>query len=121
MRYQLCRSEYKKMVRRLIFYNSQYKKTKNMLVEKPYIAVIGEGAYCWSNGGEMLNMTVSLNRVTALAEEMYYTYGGGNGVDKSLVGQPYGSWMGYRTDGVFHTQAEVDEYCAEYDVQFGKP
>lgn len=26
-----------------------------MLVEKPYIAVIGEGGYCWYNGGTMNN------------------------------------------------------------------
>ena len=28
-----------------------YKQTKDMLVEKPYIATIGEGGYCWYNGG----------------------------------------------------------------------
>ena len=31
------------------------KKTSDMLVEKPYIAVIGEGGYCWYNGGTMNN------------------------------------------------------------------
>ncbi len=121
-----------------------YKKTNDMLVEKPYIAVIGEGGYCWYNGGSMqnkgfeaqinwrdnildfryevgLNVSVQSNKVTSLLEDIYYTYGGGNGIDKSLVGQAYGSWMGYETDGVFHTQAEVDEYCSRYDVQFGKP
>lgn len=121
-----------------------HKKTKDMLVEKPYIAVIGEGGYCWYNGGTMvnkgfeaniswrsrvkdfnyevgLNMTVNKNEVTSLLDDIYYTYGGGNGIDKSLVGQPLGSWMGYKTDGVFRTQSEVDEYCSKYDVQFGKP
>ncbi len=125
----------------LDYYN---KKTNDMLVEKPYIAVIGEGGYCWYNGGSMrnrgfeanfnwrshvsdfnyeigLNMAVSQNRVTDLLEDIYYTYGGGNGIDKSLVGQPYGSWFGYETDGVFHSQAEVDEYCSKYQVEFGKP
>ncbi|MEZ3558060.1 MAG: SusC/RagA family TonB-linked outer membrane protein, partial [Duncaniella sp.] len=29
-----------------------HKRTKDMLVEKPYIATIGEGGYCWYNGGE---------------------------------------------------------------------
>ncbi len=121
-----------------------YKKTNDMLVEKPYIAVIGEGGYCWYNGGSMqnkgfeaqlnwrdnindfryevgLNVSVQSNKVTSLLEDIYYTYGGGNGIDKSLVGQAYGSWMGYETDGVFHTQAEVDEYCSKYSVEFGKP
>jgi hypothetical protein len=121
-----------------------YKSTHDMLVEKPYIAVIGEGGYCWYNGGSMvnkgvegvftwrdrvkdfsyevnLNVTLTKNRVTSLLDDIYYTYGGGNGIDKSLVGQAYGSWMGYETDGVFRTQAEVDEYCAKYDVEFGRP
>ena len=107
------------------------KKTSDMLVEKPYIAVIGEGGYCWYNGGTMnnkgfemaltwndkvkdfqynvaFNLSYYKNEVTELSEEIYYTYGGGNGVDKTLVGQPFGSWMGFKTDGVFRTQQEVD-------------
>ena len=120
------------------------KETKDMLVEKPYIAVIGEGGYCWYNGGVMANRGVEMalnwndkikdfgysiglnlsyykNEVTDLMSDIYYTFGGGNGVDKTLVGQPFGSWMGYKTDGVFRTQQEVDEYKQKYDVQFGAP
>ena len=78
------------------------KKTSDMLVEKPYIAVIGEGGYCWYNGGTMnnkgfemaltwndkvkdfqynvaFNLSYYKNEVTELTEEIYYTYGGGNG------------------------------------------
>ena len=121
-----------------------FKETKDMLVEKPYIATIGEGGYCWYNGGEMtnkgfegqincrskagkdfnyevgLNFTVQKNKVTDLLDDIRYTYGGGYG-DLSLVGQSLGSWMGFKTDGVFHSQAEVDEYCSKYNVEFGKP
>ena len=121
-----------------------YKDTKDMLVEKPYIATIGEGGYCWYNGGEMtnqgfegqinwrdeagkgfsyelgLNISVQKNKVTDLLDDIYYNYGGGY-ADHSLVGQSFGSWMGFRTDGVFHSQAEVDEYCSQYQVEFGKP
>lgn len=121
-----------------------YKTTKDMLVEKPYIGTIGEGGYCWYNGGEMtnkgiegqinwrsniskdfnyevgFNFTVSKNEVTDLLDDIYYTYGGGY-ADHSLVGQPLGSWMGFKTDGVFHSQAEVDEYCNKYKVDFGRP
>ena len=121
-----------------------YKDTKNMLVEKPYIATIGEGGYCWYNGGEMtnqgfegqinwrdeagkgfsyelgLNISVQKNKVTDLLDDIYYNYGGGY-ADHSLVGQSFGSWMGFKTDGVFHSQAEVDEYCSQYQVEFGKP
>lgn len=121
-----------------------YKNTKDMLVEKPYIATIGEGGYCWYNGGEMtnkgfegqinwrdrigkefnyeigFNVTVSKNKVTELLDDIYYSYGGGYS-GHSLVGQSLGSWMGFKTYGVFHSQAEVDEYCEKYKVEFGKP
>ena len=122
-----------------------HKRTKDMLVEKPYIATIGEGGYCWYNGGEMvnkgveivlnwrqavnkdfsyevgLNVTAMNNKVTNLMDDIYYTWGGGNGRDKSIVGQALGSWMGYKTDGVFRTQEEVDAYKAQYKVNFGNP
>ncbi|WP_186321829.1 hypothetical protein, partial [Bacillus pumilus] len=82
----------------------------DMLVEKPYIATIGEGGYCWYNGGSMvnkgfeisaewrqslnknfsysvgLNVTAMKNEVTDLMKDIYYTWGGGNGIDKSIVG-----------------------------------
>ncbi|WP_304589892.1 TonB-dependent receptor [uncultured Duncaniella sp.] len=122
-----------------------YKKTNDMLVEKPYIATIGEGGYCWYNGGSMINKGVEItaewrqslnkdfsynvginvtamkNEVTDLMKDIYYTWGGGNGIDKSIVGQALGSWMGYKTDGVFRTQEEVDAYKAKYKVSFGNP
>jgi TonB-linked SusC/RagA family outer membrane protein len=121
-----------------------YKKTKDMLVERPYIAVIGEGGYAWYNGGSMenkgiegavtwrdhvkdfnyeasFNLSYYKNKVTGLSEDIYYTYGGGNGVDKTLVGQPFGSWFGFKTDGIFHSQKEVDEYKSKYGVEFGAP
>ena len=121
-----------------------YKQTKDMLVEKPYIATIGEGGYCWYNGGEMvnkgveaqftwrddinkdfsydiaLNVSIQKNKVTDLLDDIYYSYGGGY-AQHSLVGQSLGSWMGFKTNGVFHSQQEVDEYCSTYQVEFGKP
>ena len=54
-------------------------------------------------------------------DDIYYTWGGGNGIDKSIVGQALGSWLGYRTDGVFRTQEEVDAYKSKYRVSFGEP
>lgn len=122
-----------------------HKKTTDMLVEKPYIATIGEGGYCWYNGGEMtnkgveitaewrqtltnglsynvaLNVTAMQNKVTDLMDDIYYTYGGGNGIDKSIVGHALGSWLGYKTDGVFRTQEEVDAYRRQYKISLGNP
>lgn len=120
------------------------KDTEDMLIKRDYIAVIGEGGYYWYNGISMnnkgfeaiiswrdkvkdlnyeivLNLSYYKNKVTDLPSDIYYTYGGGNGTDKTIVGQPLGSWMGYKTDGVFSTQKEVDEYNAKYDVQIGEP
>ena len=121
-----------------------HKDTHDMLVEKPYIATIGEGGYCWYNGGRMLNqgfeaqinwqdrvngdfsyeigfnVTVQKNKVTELIDDIKYTWGGGR-AGMSIIGQSIGSWMGFKTDGVFHSQAEVDEYNKKYDVAFGSP
>ena len=121
-----------------------HKRTTDMLIERPYIGVIGEGGYSWYNGISMnndgfeamvtwrdrvkdfsynvsFNMSYYRNKITDLPEDIYYTYGGGNGLDQSIVGQPLGSWMGYRTDGLFRTQKEVDDYLARYQVEIGKP
>lgn len=131
--------------RLLITFDYFHKKTNDMLVEKPYIATIGEGGYCWYNGGSMvnkgveitaewrqslsngfsynvgLNVTAMKNKVTGLMEDIYYTWGGGNGIDKTIVGNSLGSWLVYKTDGVFRTQEEVDDYNAKYKVEFGRP
>lgn len=121
-----------------------YKKTTNMLFEPPYPGVLGEGGYSWQNCIDMKNsgfeMTLGWrdrlhnglsynvdvngsfysNEITKLPEAIYYTFGGGM-PGQSIVGHSFGSWMGYKTDGVFHTQAEVDEYKKKYDVQIGAP
>ena len=120
------------------------KETSDMLIRRDYIAVMGEGGYFWYNGISMnnkgieatftwrdqvkdfsydvsLNLSYYKNKITDLPADIYYTYGGGDGVRQSIVGQPFGSWMGYKTHGVFQTQAEVDEYLAKYDVQLGAP
>jgi len=126
--------------RLLLTFDYFHKKTDDMLVEKPYIATIGEGGYCWYNGGSMvnkgveitaewrqtfsnglsynigLNVTAMKNKVTGLMDDIYYTWGGGNGIDKTIVGNALGSWLVYKTDGIFRTQEEVDAYNAKYKV-----
>lgn len=120
------------------------KNTSDMLILRDYIAVIGEGGYYYYNGISMnnkgfegtltwrdhvkdfnydisFNISYYKNKITDLPEDIYYTYGGGDGVSQSIVGQPYGSVMGYKTDGIFRTQAEVDAYLEQYDVQIGDP
>ena len=120
------------------------KKTTGMLIQKPYIGVIGEGGYKWYNAASMdnsgveatftwrdeikdfkydisFNISYYKNEITELPDVIKYTWGGGNGVDKTIVGQPYGSWMSYKADGVFKTKQEVYEYLSKYDVQIGAP
>ena len=120
------------------------KKTTGMLIQKPYIGVIGEGGYKWYNAASMdnsgveatftwrdeikdfkydisFNLSYYKNEITELPDVIKYTWGGGNGVDKTIVGQPYGSWMSYKADGVFKTKQEVYEYLSKYDVQIGAP
>lgn len=109
------------------------KETKDMLIERPYIGVIGEGGYMAYNGASLKNngfeatiawrdnigkdfnyevaFTASAykNKITDLPGDIYYTWGGGNGIDKSIVGQPLGSWMGYKTDGLYRTDEELND------------
>ncbi len=120
------------------------KQTKDMLYEPAYAGVVGEGGYSYQNVAAMnnkgyevtltwrdnikdfnyeitLNGAFYKNKITELPEAVYYTWGCGNGVDISNVGYAYGSWLGYTTDGVFHTDNEVTEYNSKYNVQYGQP
>ncbi|WP_106831271.1 SusC/RagA family TonB-linked outer membrane protein [Parabacteroides pacaensis] len=114
----------------LDYYN---KDTKDMLIDRPYIAIIGEGGYMAYNGaslnnkgveasltwrdhiGKDFNYEVTLNgsfyknKITDLPEDIYYTWGGGNGINKSIVGQPLGSWMGYKTNGLYRTEEDLND------------
>lgn len=109
-----------------------WKETTDMLIDRPYIAIIGEGGYMAYNGAGLKNngiegaitwrstvnndfsyditftATAYRNRITSLPEDIYYTWGGGNGRDISIVGQPLGSWLGLRTDGLYRTTDELD-------------
>lgn len=109
------------------------KKTEDMLIDRPYIAIIGEGGYMAYNGASMDNnglegtigwrdrpnddfsyditFTASAykNKITGLPKDIYYTWGGGNGRDKSVIGQSLGSWLGYRTNGLYKTEADLND------------
>ncbi|NLB18204.1 MAG: TonB-dependent receptor [Syntrophomonadaceae bacterium] len=121
------------------------KNTTDMLYQLPVPAVNGEGGSSYQNCASMnnkglegilswrntvgdfsyefsANLTWQKNAITYLPEDLYYTYGLGNmAAGITNVGLPYGGRIGYITDGVFRTQAEVDQYKNMYDVQFGVP
>lgn len=120
------------------------KQTEDMLYEPAYAAVLGEGGYSFQNVASMnnrgfeftfswrdsvkdfnyeisFNGSVNKNKITGLPEQVYYTWGCGNGDDISNVGHSLGSWLGFKTEGVFHSLQEVEEYMNTYDVQYGAP
>lgn len=119
------------------------KRTKDILVSMPGIAVMGEGSSMWINAGEMLNQGVEFNvgwrsnkddfywdinanigtnrnKVTKLPETIAAkgTFGG-NGV-YSVVGHPMGSQAGYVYDGIFKTQDEVDNHAVQEGAGIGR-
>lgn len=104
-----------------------------MLIDRPYIGVIGEGGYMSYNGASLKNNGIEgtltwrdvvnkdfsydisftgtsyKNVITDLPEDIYYTWGGGNGIDKSIVGQSLGSWMGYQTNGIYRNDDDLND------------
>jgi hypothetical protein len=115
-----------------------------MLIDRPYIAIIGEGGYMAYNGasmknnglegiinwrstlGEGFNYDITLtgsaykNEITSLPKDIYYNWGGGNGIDQSIVGQPLGSWMGYKTKGLYRTLEELNNGIAQPGKGLGR-
>ena len=120
------------------------KDTDGMLYAPSVAGVIGEGSTQYQNCAGMNNRGYELvlswrdtkgdfsyevsfnpsqyaNKITYVPEDIYYTFGCGDGSTITNVGLPYGSWLGYVADGLFKTQQEVDEYTSKYTVSFGKP
>ena len=120
-----------------------YKKTKDILVYMPGIGVMGEGSSQWINAGEMLNKGVEFNlgyrgdighfsydvtgnigtyrnEITKIPETLAAngTFGG-NGV-KSVIGHPMGAQVGYVYDGIFKSQAEIDNHAQQDGAGLGR-
>jgi TonB-linked SusC/RagA family outer membrane protein len=120
------------------------KTTNDMLIDRPYIGVIGEGGYMSYNGASLKNNgiegtvtwrdvvnkdfsyevsftgTAYKNVITDLPEDIYYTWGGGNGIDMSIVGQPLGSWMGYKTNGLYKTDDDLNDGISQPGKGIGR-
>ena len=121
-----------------------FKKTKDILVNMPGIAVMGEGSSQWINAGEMENrgfefnigyrnqthfglkydVTANIssyrNKITALPTTVAAngTFGG-NGV-KSIIGHPMGAQVGYVADGIFKSQEEIDNHATQESAGLGR-
>ncbi len=112
------------------------KKTKDILVQPPYLGIIGEGGYCWYNGASMENKGVEINvgyrdrtifglsydiagnisgyrnKVTKLPADVENSYGG-NGKGDNILGHPINSFYGYIADGLFRTEEEVIDHATQ--------
>ncbi|WOF88251.1 TonB-dependent receptor [Segatella copri] len=121
-----------------------FKKTKDILVNMPGIAVMGEGSSQWINAGEIENrgfefnigyrnqthfglkydVTANIssyrNKITALPTTVAAngTFGG-NGV-KSVIGHPMGAQVGYVADGIFKSQEEIDNHATQEGAGLGR-
>ena len=128
-----------------ITFDAYTKNTTGMLYQLTRPAIYGEGASSYENCASMNNKgieviaswrntrgefsyeisgnaTMQKNAITDLPEDIYWTFGCGNAnAGVTNVGLPYGGRVGYVTDGVFHTQKEVDDYMATYTVSGRAP
>lgn len=111
--------------------------TTDILILPPIASAVGEGRLKWLNGATKSNKgwefllsytsnagalayTISGNashfsdKITKLPEEVRTAYPGN--VEKTILGHSQTSLFGYRTDGIFQSQAEVDAHA----IQTGK-
>lgn len=126
------------------------KNTKDWLVNAPIMGHFGTGAP-YINGGDVRNQGVELslnwsdviskdfsynigvngshnkNVITRIANDEGIMHGPGSvvqGIDelyRAQVGFPIGYFWGYKTDGVFQNQAEIDEWVAAGKPTMGNP
>ena len=121
-----------------------FKETKDILVQKAGIGVMGEGSSQWVNAGAMenegiefsigyrnftesgfvydinANISTYRNEITELPATVAAdgTFGG-NGVE-SVIGHPYGAQVGYIADGIFKSQEEVDNHATQEGAAPGR-
>lgn len=119
------------------------RKTKDILISPPYIAVLGEGGTEVFNGASMsnkgfdailtyngkINNDLTLNitgnvsayrdKITSLPPEVLTGYPG-NGTTETVLGRSVSSEFGYVADGIFKTQSEVDNSPAQPGKALGR-
>ena len=121
-----------------------FKETKDILVQKAGIGVMGEGSSQWVNAGAMENEGIEFSIGYRNSTESGFVYDinanistyrneitelpatvaadgtfGGNGVE-SVIGHPYGAQVGYIADGIFKSQEEVDNHATQEGAAPGR-
>lgn len=119
------------------------KNTTNILISPPYLAVLGEGGNEWLNGASMkntgfeaivsyntelsrdfrLSLTGNIaayrNKVTYLPTNVLTGYPG-NGTTQTVLGRSINSEFGWVADGLFTTQAQVDNSAGQPGKGLGR-
>lgn len=136
--------EYGFMDQRLIGSLGYYfKKTNDVLVQVPYIAAMGEGGEPWINGADMNNQgiefeityrndprsafqyAISANigsyrtKLISLPENVINRYPG-DGMRDFVTGRTPNILYGLVADGIFKTQAEVDNHAEQQGKAIGR-
>ena len=117
------------------------RNTSDILIQPPIASAVGEGRLRWLNGASKsnkgwefllnynntigsLSYTVSGNashfndRITKLPEEVRTAYPGSP--EKTIIGRSQTSIFGYKTDGIFQSQAEVDAHAQQTGKGVGR-
>lgn len=119
------------------------KSTKDILYCPGYSAIKGEGASKWYNGASTENkgiefslgyrgrtafgleydvtgnISTNKNKVTKVPASVLNDFGG-NGTFDNIIGRPYGSFYGYVADGIFKSQAELDQHAKQEGKGIGR-
>ncbi len=120
-----------------------FKKTRDVLVQVPYIAAMGEGGEPWINGANMnnqgvefeityrsnpindFNYSISLNfgsyrtKLVELPENVINRYPG-DGMNDLVLGRTPHILYGLVADGIFRTQEEVDNHVEQAGKAIGR-
>ena len=112
-----------------------------ILIQPPVASAIGEGQLRWVNGASKSNkgfeiqlgyrgktgdftysitgnMGQFVDKITKLPEEVRAAYPGNS--EKTIVGHSQLSLFGYRTDGIFKSQSEVDAHATQPGKGIGR-
>ncbi|MFC3198535.1 SusC/RagA family TonB-linked outer membrane protein [Parapedobacter deserti] len=120
-----------------------FKKTRDVLVQTPYIAAMGEGGEPWINGADMNNRGIEFEisyrndpkrafqygisanigtyktKLVSLPENVINKYPG-DGVHDLVLGRTPNILYGLVADGIFKTQEEVDNHAEQPGKAIGR-
>lgn len=120
------------------------KETKDILIEPPYLAVVGEGGNQYFNGATLMNegwefvlgyskklsnglgIDISANistfkrKITSLPESVLTGYPGDPANGKSIIGHSDLAQFGFVADGIFKSQDEIDNHAIQNGKGIGR-